>query len=111
VVSGGNVVGIQDLRQALATLSPVERELIVLRFVLALDYPWVALPEWPIPGVNMDISLRGVRFLETIDALCIRLLCFMLVASESSTRGAHFGVTCEAYMRGLAPGLVPPRDQ
>ena len=40
-----NGVDIHDLRQALATLSPVEREVIILRFVLALDYPQVALPE------------------------------------------------------------------
>ena len=50
-------------------------------------------------------------FLETIDILYVRVLCFMLVASESSTRGAHFDVPCEVYLRGLAPGLVPPRDQ
>lgn len=35
-------VDIHDLRQALATLSPLEREVITLRFVLALDYPHVA---------------------------------------------------------------------
>ena len=33
---------IHDLRQAIATLSPVEREVITLRFVLALDYSQVA---------------------------------------------------------------------
>jgi RNA polymerase sigma-70 factor (ECF subfamily) len=38
----GNGVDIHDLRQAVATLSPVEREVIILRFVLALDYPQVA---------------------------------------------------------------------
>ena len=35
-------VDIHDLRRALATLSPVEREVIILRFVLGLDYPRVA---------------------------------------------------------------------
>jgi len=35
-------VDIHDLRQALTALSPVEREVIILRFVLALDYPRVA---------------------------------------------------------------------
>jgi RNA polymerase sigma-70 factor (ECF subfamily) len=33
---------IHDLRQAVATLSPVEREVIILRFVFGLDYPQVA---------------------------------------------------------------------
>jgi RNA polymerase sigma-70 factor (ECF subfamily) len=35
-------VDIDDLRQALATLSPVQRDVIILRFVLGLDYPQVA---------------------------------------------------------------------
>jgi RNA polymerase sigma-70 factor (ECF subfamily) len=35
-------VDIHDLHQALATLSPVQREVIILRFVLGLDYPQVA---------------------------------------------------------------------
>ena len=43
--TSANGVDIQDLRQAAATLSPLEREVIILRFVLALDYPWVTLPE------------------------------------------------------------------
>ena len=33
---------LHDLRQAVATLSPVEREVIILRFVLALEYSQVA---------------------------------------------------------------------
>jgi len=40
--TSGNGVDIHDLRQALATLSPLQREVIILRFVLALDYPQVA---------------------------------------------------------------------
>jgi len=43
--TSANGVDIQDLRQAAATLSPLEREVIILRLVLALDYPWVTLPE------------------------------------------------------------------
>ena len=35
-------VDIQELRRAVATLSPVEREVIILRFVLDFDYPQVA---------------------------------------------------------------------
>ena len=35
-------VDIDDLRQAITTLSPVQREVIILRFVLGLDYPQVA---------------------------------------------------------------------
>ncbi len=35
-------VDIQELRRAIATLSPVQREVIILRFVLDLDYPRVA---------------------------------------------------------------------
>lgn len=38
----GHGVDIEELRQAIATLSPVDREVILLRFVLALDYPQVA---------------------------------------------------------------------
>jgi RNA polymerase sigma factor (sigma-70 family) len=38
----GHGVDIEELRQAIATLSPVQREVIILRFVLALDYPQVA---------------------------------------------------------------------
>ena len=38
----GHGVDIEELRQAIATLSPVEREVILLRFVLGLDYPQVA---------------------------------------------------------------------
>jgi RNA polymerase sigma-70 factor (ECF subfamily) len=33
---------VQELRQAIAALSPLEREVIILRFVLGLDYPQVA---------------------------------------------------------------------
>jgi len=40
--TSGNGVDIHDLHQALATLSPLQREVIILRFVLALDYPQVA---------------------------------------------------------------------
>ena len=53
---------------------------------------------------SMDISVRAVRILEIIDTLYVRVLCSMLVASEGSARGAHFGVTCEACTRSLAPG-------
>jgi RNA polymerase sigma factor (sigma-70 family) len=35
-------VHVHDLRQAPATLSPLEREVITLRFILALDYPHLA---------------------------------------------------------------------
>jgi len=52
----------------------------------------------------MDISVRALRFLETIDTLSVRLLSFMLVASEGRSRRSHFGVACETYVRGLAPG-------
>jgi RNA polymerase sigma-70 factor (ECF subfamily) len=41
-VTSKHGVEIHDLRQAVATLSPAEREVIILRFVLALDYPQVA---------------------------------------------------------------------
>lgn len=40
--SSAHGVDIRDLRQALATLSSVQREVIILRFVLGLDYPQVA---------------------------------------------------------------------
>ena len=35
-------VDIEELHRAIAALSPVQREVIILRFVLALDYPQVA---------------------------------------------------------------------
>jgi len=38
----GDGVDIEELRQAIAALSPAEREVILLRFVLGLDYPQVA---------------------------------------------------------------------
>jgi RNA polymerase sigma-70 factor (ECF subfamily) len=40
--SSAHGVDIHELRQAVATLSPMEREVIILRFVLGLDYPQVA---------------------------------------------------------------------
>ena len=40
-----NGVDIQELRQAAATLRPAESEVIIVPFVLALDYPCVPLPE------------------------------------------------------------------
>ena len=45
-----------------------------------------------------------VRFLETIDSFSVRLLSFMLVASDGRARGSHLGVACETDARGLAPG-------
>jgi RNA polymerase sigma-70 factor (ECF subfamily) len=35
-------VDIEELHRAIAALSPVQREVVILRFVLALDYPQVA---------------------------------------------------------------------
>jgi len=41
-VRSAHGVDIHELRHAIVTLSPVEREVIILRFILDLDYPRVA---------------------------------------------------------------------
>jgi len=40
--AGHRDVDLQDLRQAILALGPIERDVIILRFVLGIDYPQVA---------------------------------------------------------------------
>jgi RNA polymerase sigma-70 factor (ECF subfamily) len=65
-------VDIEELRQAIATLSPVQREVIILRFVLALDYPQVA-----------QVVGKSVNNVRVIQCRALRKLHEKLVPAES----------------------------
>ena len=54
----------------------------------------------------MDISVKGVRFLERVDGFPIGLLSYMMVASEGSARRSRLHVAYETATWGLAPGWL-----
>ncbi len=65
-------VDIQELRQAIATLTPLEREVIILRFVLDIDYPRVA-----------QVVGRSVNNVRVIQYRALRKLRDKLAPAES----------------------------
>jgi RNA polymerase sigma-70 factor (ECF subfamily) len=100
-------VDIHDLRQAIAALSPVEREVIILRFVLGLDYPQVA-----------QVVSKSVENVRVIQYRALRKLHKKLATVESpdplagskvrSRRGARReALAKEAPTELQSPGHLP----
>lgn len=81
-------VATRELRQAIATLSPLERDVIILRFVLDLGYPRVA----QVVGKSVDnvrvIQHRALRKLREKLAPAEPLDVLAALASGTSRRGA-----------------------
>ena len=79
-----HAVDIHELRQAIAALSPVEREVIILRFVLDLDYPQVAEVVGKAVNNVRVIQYRALRKLR--DKLALADSPELLAASTGATR-------------------------
>jgi RNA polymerase sigma-70 factor (ECF subfamily) len=77
-------VAIRELRQAIVTLSPLERDVVILRFVLDLGYPRVA----QVVGKSVDnvrvIQHRALRRLRQKLARAESLDLLAALASEAS---------------------------
>jgi hypothetical protein len=68
--------------------------------------PTRLLPEWPVPKEAWISRLDPLDFSNPL--MPFLFACYHLCWSrvKGSARGSHFGVACETYVRGLAPGWV-----
>ena len=89
-------VDIHELRQAVATLSPAEREVIILRFVLDLDYPRVA-----------QVVGKSVNNVRVIQCRALQRLHEKLAPAESADLLAASTSVMSQRRTGAAAGEMP----